>query len=1310
MASQYPSINDNDINLLKKIANNSAEIAAGGGGGQPTTAAQVSVADSGGYFSGTNAESVLQEVGANLQTDGANIVALETAVASLGAPTSPTGNVLLSGGGVSFVSGLSFTVGAATYIIQGTQLSSPITTLTAAAADPTNPRIDVVAVNDAGAAIIIQGTPGATPAKPDVDPSTQLELTFYLLAAAATALPVSVVDIYHESTEWTGSKSGAGFNLASTNNPYSGTKCIEATAVVTGNYVQFVSPSSFDPADHNVITLFVRSKATWPATRSVSITLRTSAAAKGTLITFKHGTFGFDSSITNAYQLVSIPLSLFGANGLSVDRIRFTVAGSSTALGFYIDDITLQGGLAPVVDTTSMHWKGNYSSTNFYNVEDTVLSSGIQYVCIQSGTGHTPASSTSYWQASSGAALGGTVTASGTPTSGQAAEFTSATNIQGVAVTGSGSYVKGIAPVVTLPNATGLPLATGVTGILPIANGGTATATPALVAGTNISITGTWPNQTITAAGGGSGSVTTVSVVTANGVSGSVATATTTPAITLTLGAITPTSIVASGAISGSNLSGTNTGDQTSVTGNAGTATALQNARTINGTSFDGTANITVTAAAGTLTGTALNATVVTSSLTTAAGGTFGTAAFTAASAYEPALGNPASNGYVLSSTTAGVRSWIAAGGGGSGTVNSGTATQLAYYSSTGTTVSSTSQFTAGASGNPSIVPTSGQNVTISTAGAGTVKIGGVEIQDAAAAVGELSYNAYFDGSVFKYRANGGATNIEFDGTGLNFRTATSGTAGGTISFNGGLYPLRITSAGLLPGNTGVTIAGASNVMSITTTTPTTNPALTIGSLEFQPYALNTGEFSENAYYNGGWKYRATGSASNIEMGSGMKLRVAASGTAGGSITWADAVALSSTGTVGIYTPSSSTAYLNLPASTTGVSSLRLAHGSAPTSPVNGDLWSTTGGFYGRVNGSTVGPFAAGGGGSGTVTASGTPAATYLPVWTSATDITGSTNVKLLTPTTTPNLVLNAPTAANGAFQLAYNGTVTGGVIVGQAGTVAGASAGDIGVYTVSKNLIFSTDNGVSQALAIDSSGNLSRLSADVAFTSNVGVSGTASKITAYSGSSSQSSFQLVFNGTLAGGLFTGQAGTIGPSGFNAGDVGFYLNTRQFFISPDAGVTTAFKIDTSSNVTIAKLVGTATNNSAAAGNIGEYVSSFIAVGSAVSLTTATAATVTSISLTAGDWDITGLASFNEGSATVTSRSAGMTGTAANIQTDGSEGYLGTTTVALSALNTITLARQRASLSGTTTIYLSAKATFSAGTVGAFGFITARRVR
>lgn len=61
-------------------------------------------------------------------------------------------------------------------------------------------------------------------------------------------------------------------------------------------------------------------------------------------------------------------------------------------------------------------------------------------------------------------------------------------------------------------------------------------------------------------------------------------------------------------ATGGGTATGTNTGDQTSVSGNAGTATTLQTARTINGVSFNGSANITVTAAAETLSGAALPA------------------------------------------------------------------------------------------------------------------------------------------------------------------------------------------------------------------------------------------------------------------------------------------------------------------------------------------------------------------------------------------------------------------------------------------------------------------------------------------------------------------------------------------------------------------------------------------------------------------------------------------------------------------------------------------------------------------------------
>jgi hypothetical protein len=149
--------------------------------------------------------------------------------------------------------------------------------------------------------------------------------------------------------------------------------------------------------------------------------------------------------------------------------------------------------------------------------------------------------------------------------------------------------------------------------------GGTKGLVPAPAAGDATKfLTGAGTYVAVSGGGGGGGTVTGVSVTTANGISGSVANSATMPAISLTLGNITPTSVAATGTVTGSNLSGTNTGDQTNISGNAATATALQTARTINGVAFDGTANITISAAAAAnlLTGTTLAAGVVSSSLT----------------------------------------------------------------------------------------------------------------------------------------------------------------------------------------------------------------------------------------------------------------------------------------------------------------------------------------------------------------------------------------------------------------------------------------------------------------------------------------------------------------------------------------------------------------------------------------------------------------------------------------------------------------------------------------------------------------------
>jgi len=102
----------------------------------------------------------------------------------------------------------------------------------------------------------------------------------------------------------------------------------------------------------------------------------------------------------------------------------------------------------------------------------------------------------------------------------------------------------------TLANATVPNGGTGVTSFTAYAPifGGT-TSTGALQSGTVgtlgqvLTSNGAGALPTFQAPAGGSGTVTSVSVTTANGVSGSVATATTTPAITLTLGDITPSKV-----------------------------------------------------------------------------------------------------------------------------------------------------------------------------------------------------------------------------------------------------------------------------------------------------------------------------------------------------------------------------------------------------------------------------------------------------------------------------------------------------------------------------------------------------------------------------------------------------------------------------------------------------------------------------------------------------------------------------------------------------------------------------------------------
>ena len=142
--------------------------------------------------------------------------------------------------------------------------------------------------------------------------------------------------------------------------------------------------------------------------------------------------------------------------------------------------------------------------------------------------------------------------------------------------------------------------------------------------------------------------------------------------------------------------------------------------------------------------------------------------------------------------------------------------------------------------------------------------------------------------------------------------------------------------------------------------------------------------------------------------------------------------------------------------------------------------------------------------------------------------------------------------------------------------------------------------------------------------------------------------------------------------------------------------------------------GTNTNDDAAAGDKGEYVSSSVAGGSPVSLTTATATNVTSVSLTAGDWDCSGNVGVTPGTgSTVLTHFRGwITTTSATLPSQPNGGsYVvmqqpftnGVTQLA--SVGTI-----RLKLSTSATAYLSVYADFTTSTLGGFGFIGCRRVR
>lgn len=143
------------------------------------------------------------------------------------------------------------------------------------------------------------------------------------------------------------------------------------------------------------------------------------------------------------------------------------------------------------------------------------------------------------------------------------------------------------------------------------------------------------------------------------------------------------------------------------------------------------------------------------------------------------------------------------------------------------------------------------------------------------------------------------------------------------------------------------------------------------------------------------------------------------------------------------------------------------------------------------------------------------------------------------------------------------------------------------------------------------------------------------------------------------------------------------------------------------------VMGTTTNDNAISGCVGEYISSSILSASAVTITSNTPANVTSISLTPGDWDVTGTIIVNPGALSVISNIVGGINTvSAALPTYGTENNVGLLNITMAAGvgSIVNMGPLRVSISSNTTVYLVVNSVFTVSTNKAYGFIGARRRR
>lgn len=133
------------------------------------------------------------------------------------------------------------------------------------------------------------------------------------------------------------------------------------------------------------------------------------------------------------------------------------------------------------------------------------------------------------------------------------------------------------------------------------------------------------------------------------------------------------------------------------------------------------------------------------------------------------------------------------------------------------------------------------------------------------------------------------------------------------------------------------------------------------------------------------------------------------------------------------------------------------------------------------------------------------------------------------------------------------------------------------------------------------------------------------------------------------------------------------------------------------------------NTAPTTGYLGEQVRSAVASGSAVSVPLSTATNITSISLTSGVWDVTGIGSIIGTPTTPSLFAVSVSTTSATNGTTGDNAVISTAYPTASSNSTATVPAWRLTISATTTVYLVIQFNAVSGTMTGYGRISATRV-